>query len=238
MKTIEKNIIDRLPDVAPEKSTTYEISIEDFDVTNSYLELPEELDTKMISYIEKEVRNSFEYKNYISYLKNELNLTSCSLLPGIDINKTVVSLEFHHYPLNLFEVVDSIGKEMIGNCKEGEKISCFDIAEQVIKEHYLGNIGIVPLTKTLHDMAHNRAIIVPISKVNGNYKSFIKKYKDYIETDIIDRIAEAELSSESDDTKLYNSMKLEKNISKYDVTYIKGNDDSDDGLTPEPVMEV
>ena len=38
--------------------------------------------------------------------------------------------------------------------------------------------------------------------------------------DIKDRIKEAELTSEEDDAKLYNSRKLEKNISKYNIEYV------------------
>ena len=94
-----------------------------------------------------------------------------------------------------------------------------------MKEHYLGNIGLIPLTKTLHDMAHNQSIIIPISKVNGNYKRFVNKYKSYIDKDIQDRIATAELNNDNDDAKLYNSTKLEKNILKYHVKYNAEDED-------------
>lgn len=222
MKNIDKDID---PKDIHEEHTDYNISIEEYNSEDAYLEFPEELDTKVVSYIEREVRNSYEYRAYISYLKNELDLTKCSLLPGIDINECKVSLEFHHYPMNLFEIAQTVGTQMIMNCNKGEKISCFDISQKVVEEHYKNNIGLIPLTKTLHDMAHNQAIIIPISKVHGNYKNFVTKYSDYISEDIKDRIMQAELNSESDDSKAYNAAKLEKNISRYDITYI--NKDSE-----------
>ena len=209
----------------PEKTTTFDIDISKYDETSAYLEIEEELDEKTISYIEREIRGSYEYRQYINYLKNELDLTRCSLLPGIDCNDGV-SLEFHHYPMNLYEITEAIGKKLILSLGEDEKVSCFEIAELVMEEHYKGNVGLVPLTKTLHEMAHNRTIIVPISKVEGNYKKFIERYNSYISDDIKDRIKEAEFNSESDDSKLYNQSKLEKNISKFNVTYYK--EDSDD----------
>lgn len=209
-----------------EKITNFDIDISEFDPTITELELPEDLTEKTINYIEKEVRSSFEYKKYINYLKSELNLTKCSLLPGIDCSDGAASLEFHHYPMNLYEISETIGKQMIESLGENEKVSCFEISERVMEEHYKGNIGLIPLTKTLHDMAHNKTIIVPISKVNGNYKAFLKKYNSYIDQDIKDRIQEAEMNSESDESKLYNASKLEKNIANYNITYYGGENDT------------
>lgn len=203
-----------------EDHTMFNISIEEFNQEDAYLEFPEELDTKMVSYIEREIRNSYEYRAYISYLKNELDLTRCALLPNIDINDCKVSLEFHHYPMNLFEIAQIVGTQMIMNSNKGEKVSCFDISQKVVEEHYRNNIGLIPLTKTLHDMAHNQAIIIPLSKVHGNYKNFMTKYSDYISEDIKDRIKQAELNSESDDSKMFNKSKLEKNISLYNIEYL------------------
>ena len=212
-----------------EKVTESDIDISEFDSTLAYLESKDDLTEKVINYIEREIRGSYEYRGYISYLKNELDLTKCALLPGIDCKDGAASLEFHHYPLNLYEITEIIGKQLIDSLGENDSISCFDIAEKVMEEHYKGNVGLVPLTKTLHDMAHNRSIIIPISKVNGNYKTFLKKYNTYIDSDIKDRIQEAELSSDSDDAKIFNQSKLEKNISKFNITYY-GEDDNEEEL--------
>ena len=94
-------------------------------------------------------------------MKTELDLTKCALLPGIDCSEGAASLEFHHYPMNLYEITETIGNQMLETLAEDEKLSCFDIAERVMEEHYRGNIGLIPLTKTLHDMAHNKSIIIP-----------------------------------------------------------------------------
>lgn len=215
--TIEIDL-ENLPE-EPEKRTQYEINISEFDPSSTYLELEEDLDEKTIGYIEKEIRSSFEYKKYINYLKSELDLTKCSLLPGIDCKEGAASLEFHHYPMNLYEITETIARQRVLTLGEDEKVSCFEVAEQVMEEHFRGNIGVVPLTKTLHDMAHNRTIIVPITKVEGNYKKFMKKYSSYIATDIKDRVTEAEINSVSDDARIFNESKLEKNITVFNVKY-------------------
>ena len=210
---------------AIEKRTSASAEVSSYDISQNYLEVPEDLTEKTIGYIEKEVRGSYEYKKYINYLKSELDLTRCSLLPNLDCSNGAASLEFHHYPLNLYEITETVGISMIQDLKAGEKVSCFDIAERVMEEHYRGNVGLIPLTKTLHEMAHNKSIIIPISKVNGDYKAFVKKYANEISPDIIQRIHEAEMTSESDESKLYNQMKLEKNILDLDITYIRDDED-------------
>ena len=217
----------------PEKITEMNIEIADYDQEFASLEFEEDLTEKIISYIEREIRGSFEYKKYINYLKSELDLTKCSLLPGIDTSNGAASLEFHHYPLNLYEITEIIGKKMISELSEDEKVSCFYIAEKVMEEHFRGLIGLVPLTVTLHQMAHNRSIIVPMSKVNGAYKKFVQKYNEFIPEDIKDRIRDAEMNSESDDAKLYNALKLEKNIANYNISYLSQTSDEDGGDSDE-----
>lgn len=208
--------------------TEYDINIKDFNEEAAYIEFEEEIDEKLISYIEREVRNSYEYRAYIKYLKDELDLTKCSLLPGIDTSNGAASLEFHHYPLNLYEISEIIAKKLVSSLDENSKVSCFDISELVMEEHYRGNIGLVPLTTTLHKMAHNKSIIVPISKVQGDYEKFIKRYSSYISEEIKDRVNDAKLNSESDDAKLYNQTKLEKNITNLNIKYNEDMEDSDE----------
>jgi len=225
MKDVNINIDNPDDLINEEKSTVEDIEVSEFNPECERLELKEDLDEKTISYIEREIRTSYEYKKYLNYLKTELDLTKCSLLPNIDCSDGAASLEFHHYPINLFEITEIVGTQMIETLGEHDKISCFDIAERVMEEHYKGNVGLVPLTKTLHEMAHNRSIIVPITKVNGNYKAFLKKYDSYIPTEIKDRITDAETTSISDDAIAYNNSKLEKNIVKYNITYLSTDEE-------------
>lgn len=221
MKDATKKIIESdVVNTTPEKVSNFDIAVNEFDPTTAYIELEEDIDKKVISYIEREVRQSYEYRKYINYLKKELDLTKCSLLPGVDIKTDPVSLEFHHYPMTLYEITEVIARQRVMTLMENEKVSCFDISEQIVEEHFRGNVGLVPLTKTIHEMAHNRSIIIPITKVEGNYKNFVKKYSSYIPEDIKERISEAEISSISEDAKEFNAAKLEKNKIQLNVRYL------------------
>ena len=67
-KQVQKFDSYKLQTIAPISMTISNIT--EFDKTSAYLELPEDITEKVIQYIEREVRSSFEYKKYINYLKN------------------------------------------------------------------------------------------------------------------------------------------------------------------------
>ena len=163
------------------KETFEIVSIEELSFYNQLIS-EDELTEKKIKKIEAMIRGSYEYKNYIQYLKDELDITKCSFIEGIDKNEiSSVTLEFHHTPLTLYDIVEIIAKYLLDTRLDEElKISNFDIAKLVVKEHYLGNIGLVPLTKTSHELAHSNAIVIPREKIYGNYNEFIQNYRKYI----------------------------------------------------------
>ena len=191
----------------------------DLDVSVVHLETEEDVSDKIVSYIEKMIRKSNEYRNYISYLKNEVNLTKCSLLEGLDIEEAKFSLEFHHFPLNLFEITSAIIRKKIEDLDDGETLSCFDVADTVMQEHYKNNIGLVPLSSTLHKMAHNKSIIIPYSKIYGNYESFIKTYGSYLPDEVSERVMVDRIGNSSKDVEKYNADKLKKIVTNFDINY-------------------
>jgi len=204
-----------------EEKVEFRMEVSDFDISQSYLDMPEDLDARTIKYIEKEIRNSYEYKSYIKYLKDELDLTRCSLLPNMDSRVLPVNLEFHHFPFTLYDITETIGKSVINNLTEGDSVSCLDIAEKVVEEHFHNNIGLVPLTETLHEMAHNNAITIPLNNVNGDYKKYIEKYKNNIAPESLDKVNIMEVFNESDEAKAFNKNKLRKKIVNYEIKYNK-----------------
>jgi len=229
MKTLDK-AIDKV-DINNEEKIDFKISVSDFDITESYFTDEDEIDNKTIKYIEREIRNSFEYRTYIQFLKEELDLTRCSLMKNIDIKTTPVSLEFHHFPLTLYEITEAVGKSMVDGLTKDEAVSGFDIAEKVVEEHYKHNIGLVPLTKTIHDMAHNGTIFIPIDAVNGNYQEFINDYRKHIEPATLDKVEAVKAYNNSQTAKDYNQEKLKKRIVNYDVEYKDHKKDEEGGNT-------
>jgi len=200
-----------------EEKIEFDLSVNNFDMSVNNIEDIEDFDEKTVMYIEKQIRNSYEYRAYVQYMKEELDLTKCSLLPNIDIKTTPVSLEFHHFPLTLFDVTSTVGRSMLMDA--GTDVSTLDVAEQVMREHFENNIGLVPLTKTIHEMAHNGSIAIPFDKIHGNYEKFVEKYKDHIEPDFLERLEALKKYNSSEEAKTFNDYKLKKRIANYNIEY-------------------
>ena len=180
----------------------------------------EQFNQKVINYLEKIIRKSYEYKQYISYLKSELDITKCALIPTLDISELDISLEFHHYPITLYDIVETILHKYFVKKKENEKISMFDVMQEVMEEHYLGDIGLVPLSATMHEMAHSGSIKIPFSSVYGNVDKFVAKYGQYMRPELREKVTNSKLI----DNKMaeeYNK-KLEKNVMHYNIEYHDG----------------
>lgn len=142
---------------------------------------------KYIKSIESMVRCSDEYKNIIKYLKEEQDYSSCSFFNEIDIKEIKnVGIEFHHYPFTLYDIVEIILK------KESDfyshQINSFDIANETMRIHYEGLVGLVPLSKTLHELAHSGNIFINFKLVSGNVKEFMRLYNAFIDDSLLENI--------------------------------------------------
>jgi len=196
------------------------LEVQEFDTDFNGIESPEDVNDKLINYFEKIIRKSYEYKQYIGYLKNELDITQCAITPSLDIKEFDISLEFHHYPITLYEIVDTLLREELYTIPSTQNtVNMFEVMEKVMAEHYRGNIGLVPLTKTHHEMAHNGSIKIPVDSINGNFTKFVQDHKKYMSPELLDKI-ETAMSITREEADEFNK-KLEKNILNYKVKYNK-----------------
>ena len=147
---------------------------------------------KYIREVKKNVRNSFEYKAMIEYLKENLGMTSCSFFENVNNEETPkVRIEIHHEPLTLDDICDIVTRKRIFYAEDlNEEMT----AQEVMMLHYKLLVGLIPLSETVHELVHNRYIFIPSNKVYGNYKEFIRLYDQFIQPeqrDYIDAIEEA-----------------------------------------------
>jgi len=166
---------DKVIDIQCKKSNT-NISIQyqnDFFYENFYMEdmFDHSKYTKFIKNVENQIRTSDEYSNYIYYLKSEIHLNKCAILGNIDDEMT--DIEFHHYPFTLYDIVNVVTAKKILN---KEKVSTFIIIDKVLKLHYENKIGLVPLCKTIHQLAHAGEIFINLNQVFGKVNDFINDY--------------------------------------------------------------
>ena len=141
-----------------------------------------------IHYIEKLVRKSFEYNQYIFLCKTEFDLKKCALFKNLNFEEArkKITLEMHHYPLTLYDIISVIisNKLELISKNPGDMdtyntvLNPFKIAKEVMKCHYEGIIGLVPMSLTPHQLYHKGKLFIPLTKdyVFGNYEEFIKRY--------------------------------------------------------------
>ena len=130
---------------------------------------------KLIKSIERMIRSSREYSIYIGILKTRAGLTRDIFFSNITISEVEIDFEMHHYPFTLYEVVQTVIIDLI---KKKRMFSTFQVCDLVLNLHYKNLLGIVPLSKTTHEMAHKNIIFIPLDSVFGDYGSFVKIYYD------------------------------------------------------------
>jgi hypothetical protein len=125
---------------------------------------------KFINSVERQVRSSPEYKDWISYLRGELGATECSLTHEVNDE---TSVEIHHHPISLFNVCSIICNTLM---TKGEFFSTFDVAQFVIALHFQGKVGFIPLVKSIHEKFHNGFLDIPIDLVKGDWRFLVDNF--------------------------------------------------------------
>lgn len=140
---------------------------------------------KFIKRVERLIRSSMEYKDYIRFLRENVDMDSCAFFQRVTSNTTNnlgnkrVKIEIHHEPLTLYDYVAVVLEKYIAS---GEEINAMYIAEDVMELHYKNQVGLIPLSKTIHQIVHNtQKVTIPIFMCYGAYTEFLKDYADYID---------------------------------------------------------
>ena len=168
---------------------------------------------KYMSDLERSVRNSFEYRELIAYLKNTEGMDVCSVLDNVTSrDNTKVKIEIHHSPLTLFDICFAVFRK---RQQKKESTNLEAVAQEVMYLHYIGWVGLIPLSSVVHDLVHSQYYFIPTDKVRGNYKAFVDNYYNYIDPDTLDSLDAAEEATKEYNNKqmeLFNNHKIYLNI--------------------------
>ena len=143
---------------------------------------------RFISSVERFIRSSNDYKRYLGFLKCEVGMNRCSVLGNVD--GCTATIEMHHYPFTLFQICECVIDHMVATNKN---VNTFSVAKEVMRIHFENYVGLVPLSKSVHQMVHKGAIFIDIRQVFGNVKKFVELYGSYIakpEMEKLDQIIE------------------------------------------------
>lgn len=138
---------------------------------------------KFIKTVESMARSSREYKDYVTYLKKYLDMTCCSFFEGVTSkNARGVKIEIHHEPYTLWDLVKIVMDKWTDL---GKPLNHLLIAEEVMKLHYRGLVGLIPLSLTVHQLVHDGKIFIPLQAVFGDVQKFMKEYDSHIDEDYL-----------------------------------------------------
>lgn len=135
---------------------------------------------KLIKRIERYIRSSMEYRDYVAFLRENIGMDACAFFSNISkSNGKHVRIEVHHEPLRLYDLVAIVLEKY-----EQQAIPLNDlmISEEVMKIHYKNQVGLIPLSKTIHQVIHNSdKLVIPAYMIYGDYNQFVKEYGDYMD---------------------------------------------------------
>lgn len=161
------------------------VSIGQIETYSNYIDLENaKSKEKFIKGTERIIRSSDEYKSYIKFLKEYVDMTKCAFFNGVtNVDKKKIHIEIHHAPLTLFEITMIVVDKWLA---EGIPINDLLIADEVMRIHYNNKVGLIPLSKTVHQLVHSEAgVTIPLYMIYGSYVDFLKEYQDYIMDDRI-----------------------------------------------------
>ena len=138
---------------------------------------------KFIKKVEMIVRSSLEYHELIDYLKYKMGMNFCSFFHKVskDIyGKVKFRIEIHHEPFTLYDIVAIVLNDKINNSSDCDRIDIYDIADEVMENHYAGHVGLIPLSVTVHELVHSGKVFIPLQFLDSGYIQFYQKYKTSI----------------------------------------------------------
>lgn len=173
-----------------------EYNLYDFDLND------EKSFKKYMQTVERVVRSSFEYRVYINYLREYMDMNQCAFYQNVNNTDTVkVRIEIHHEPLSLYDICLIVYNKRVSF---NEPLDEEYVAKEVMYLHYNLMVGLIPLAETVHQLVHAQYLFVPTTAVLGKYREFVERYKPYMlpeQLEVLEHIEEATQVYDSDDAK-------------------------------------
>lgn len=176
-----------------------EYDIEDYDLND------EKDFKKFINDVEKSCRQSFEYRQMIKYLNENMDMNKCSFYENVNnIDTYKIKIHIHHDPLTLYDICLIVYNKRV---HYNEPLTVELIAKEVMFLHYKLLVGLIPLAETPHELVHNQFLFIPADKVLGHYSKFIDMYEQFMTPEqlyILNNILEATKVYNGEDRKILN----------------------------------
>lgn len=170
---------------------------------------------KYFKTIENEVRHSFEYKEYIPYIKEHYGLNHSAFEKISCKDNRAVKIEIHHFPYSLYDIVNIVYHK---RCYYQEPLEVQMVAREVMMLHYKLLVGLISVTETEHQLMHEGKLFFPVTKIFGRWKLFEDLYKQWIGSDLLDT-TQRMIEYSDDNSELLKTLEiLQPNHIHYEYT--------------------
>ena len=148
-------------------------------MSENFFELPKDVffnpkeEKKFLLSVKNMVRSSYEYKEWVKFVKFNVGLDTCSFTGE---HSGEVTIELHHHPISMANIIKIIYDAMSNNTNL-TVIPSTDIVRAVIDLHKQNNLGYVLLVTTLHEKFHNGFLQIPMEYINGNWTYLLNNYE-------------------------------------------------------------
>ena len=161
-------------------------------------------------------RASMEYSDYIAYLRSNVGMDACAFFNNISkTNSKKIRIEVHHAPLTLFDIIKLVLDRAI---RTGDEINPMLLAEEATRIHYMNQVGLIPLSKTLHEVVHKSdKLVIPMYMVYGDFRAFLENFSEELEMKENSHI-KAKIQKMIDQTRELNDKSFD--VLKEKFTYI------------------
>ena len=141
---------------------------------------------KYCTMIKMMVRNSFEYREYISFLKKYMHMDKCIVFSNLtNDNGHRYRIELHHDPFSLMEIINVVVSKRQAL---GEDLNPYHVTEEVLELHYDDKVGLINLTVTAHELAEKGRIFIPLQWIYQRYDLFVEEYEEYMDSTLKSKI--------------------------------------------------
>lgn len=145
---------------------------------------------KYVKDVKAVVRKSFEYRQFINYLRENMDMDKCAFLYKVSNHDGFdIKIEIHHYPFSLEDITEIVIRK---RQFYQEDMSVFMVAKEIMSLHYKMMIGLIPLSETVHELNHNHRLFIPIDRVMGRYRLFVDTYKQFISPEQLETLSRIE----------------------------------------------
>lgn len=171
-----KEII-KVGELGDDRNSRYQLDLTDDRERNSFIKKAEKI-----------IRNSYEYKEFVEFLKSYIDMRECAYFANVNnYDSRNIKIEIHHAPFTLYDIVDTVLRK---RASEGQSISLLKVCDEVMGLHYMGYVGLIPLSATVHSLVHSGSIAIPLRNVFGNFHVFFTQYQNYMNSELKDTFQE------------------------------------------------